>query len=36
MSDKERQHILFLEDIQTAIVKIEKYTDGLSFEEFCN
>ena len=36
MSDKERQYILFLEDIQTAIVKIEKYTEGLSFEEFCN
>ena len=36
MSDKERQFILFLEDIQTAIVKIEKYTEGLSFEEFCN
>ena len=36
MSDKERNHILYLEDIQTAIVKIEKYTAGLSFEEFCN
>jgi len=36
MSDKERQFILFLEDIQTAIVKIKKYTEGLSFEEFCN
>jgi uncharacterized protein with HEPN domain len=36
MSDKERQYVLFLEDIQTSIVKIEKYTKGLSFEEFCN
>jgi uncharacterized protein with HEPN domain len=36
MSDKERQYILFLEDIQTAIVKIEKYTEGLSLEGFCN
>ena len=36
MSDKEIKYILFLEDIQTAIVKIEKYTEGLSFEEFCN
>jgi uncharacterized protein with HEPN domain len=36
MSDKDRMYILFLEDIQTAIVKIEKYTAGLSFEEFCN
>jgi len=35
MSDKGKEHILFLEDIQTAIVKIEKYTEGLSFEEFC-
>ena len=36
MSDKERQYVLFLEDIQTSIVKIEKYTEGLSYEEFCN
>ena len=36
MSDKEREYILFLEDIQTALAKIEKYTEGLSFEEFCN
>jgi uncharacterized protein with HEPN domain len=36
MSDKERQHILFLEDIQDAIGKIEKYTAGLSYEEFCS
>jgi uncharacterized protein with HEPN domain len=36
MSDKERQFIIYLEDIQTAIVKIEKYTERLSFEEFCN
>ncbi len=34
MSDKARQYILFLEDIHAAIVKIEKYTEGLSFEEF--
>ena len=36
MSDKEIKYILFLEDIQTAIAKIEKYTEGLSFKEFCN
>ncbi len=36
MSGNRRDYILFLEDILTAVSKIEKYTEGLSFEEFCN
>src|SRR4030066_1745144 len=32
MSDKKRDHILFLEDILNAIEKIERYTKGLTFE----
>ena len=35
MSKKERDYSLFLEDILTAIEKIEKYTKDLSFKEFC-
>ena len=36
MSDKGRDYLLFLEDILIAVEKIEKYTEGLSFEEFCS
>jgi len=36
MSDKRRDYLLFLEDILIAVEKIEKYTEGLSFEEFCS
>ena len=35
MSKKERDHILFLEDILNAIEKIERYTENLMFEELC-
>lgn len=35
MSRRERDYILFLEDILTAIEKIEKYTKDLSLKEFC-
>jgi uncharacterized protein with HEPN domain len=31
----ERDYILFIEDILTCIEKIERYTKGFSFEEFC-
>lgn len=34
MSKKERDYILFIEDILACIEKIEKYTSGLSFEDF--
>ena len=34
MSPKGRDHLLFLEDILAAIAKIERYTQGLSFETF--
>jgi len=34
MSPEERDHLLFLEDILEAIAKIERYTQGLSFETF--
>ena len=36
MSDKKRDHILFLEDILNAIEKIERYAKGLTFEELSN
>jgi uncharacterized protein with HEPN domain len=36
MSDKDRDYILFMEDILSAIEKIERYTKGLTFEEFSN
>jgi len=36
MSKKEREYILFLEDILNAIEKIELYTKELSFAEFCD
>jgi len=32
---KKRDCILFIEDVLNCIKKIEKYTKGLSFEEFC-
>ena len=35
MSEKERDYLLFLEDILNAIEKIEIYTKELSFEDFC-
>ena len=34
MSEKERDYIHFLEDIEYAIVKIERYTKDLDFEDF--
>jgi len=34
MSKKNRDHSLFLEDILTAIEKIERYTKDLSFDRF--
>lgn len=34
MSEKNRDYIVFLEDIMGAINKIENYTEGLSFEDF--
>lgn len=35
MSKKGRDFILFIEDILEAINKIETYTQGMSFQEFC-
>ena len=35
MSEKERDYLLFLEDILNAIEKIETYITELSFEKFC-
>ena len=35
MPEKKRDYILFLEDILSAIKKIEIYTSELSFEKFC-
>jgi len=35
MSEKERDYLLFLEDILNAIEKIEIYMTELSFEKFC-
>ena len=35
MPKKKRDYILFLEDILSAIEKIEMYTRELSFEKFC-
>ena len=35
MSEKERDYLLFLEDILNAIEKIEIYITELSFEKFC-
>lgn len=35
MSKKERDYILFLEDILNAIEKIERYTKNLTFEKLC-
>ena len=32
----ERNYTIFLEDILEAIKKIEKYTNNLSFEDFCS
>ena len=32
MSEKKRDHILFLEDILRAIEKVERYTKGLTLE----
>lgn len=36
MPEKARKSTFFLEDILTAIDKIEKYTKDVSFEEICN
>lgn len=36
MSGEGRDYIFFLEDILAAAAKIEKFTEGLSFEEFRN
>jgi uncharacterized protein with HEPN domain len=35
MSKKEKDYIIFLEDILEAIEKIEKYTQNLTYQEFC-
>ncbi len=35
MSKKERDYILFLEDIRNAIEKIERYTKNITFEKLC-
>lgn len=35
MSKQRRDYISFIEDIVTCIEKIERYTDNISFEEFC-
>jgi len=35
MPKKNRDYILFLEDIMSAIEKIELYTKELNFEKFC-
>lgn len=35
MSEKRRDHLLFLEDILEAIRKIEEYTEDLTFNQFC-
>ncbi|MCX5810105.1 MAG: DUF86 domain-containing protein [Proteobacteria bacterium] len=35
MSKKERDYILFLEDILNAIEKIERYTKNLTLEKLC-
>ena len=35
MPEKERRFIFFLEDILTAIDKIEKYTKDSTFEDLC-
>jgi len=35
MSKKERDYILFLEDILNAIEKIERYTKNLTFKKLC-
>lgn len=34
MSEKNRDYILFLEDIIEAIAKIERYTKGMGFAQF--
>ncbi len=36
MSGKGRDYILFLEDILTAIEKIEGYTRNMTYDEFRN
>ncbi|MGC8931654.1 MAG: DUF86 domain-containing protein [Dictyoglomus sp.] len=33
--EKKRDPIIFLEDILNAIGKIERYTKGVTFEDFC-
>ena len=35
MPEKKRDYIHFLEDILSAIEKIEMYTKGLNFEKLC-
>ena len=35
MPEKKRDYILFLEDILSAIEKIEMYTKELKFKKFC-
>jgi len=35
MFKRERDYMLFIEDILTSIEKIERYTGNVSFEEFC-
>jgi len=34
MSKRKRDYLLFLEDIADAILRIEEYTNGMSFEKF--
>ncbi len=36
MSKKKRNYVLFIEDIVEMIEKIERYTQGKSFEDFSN
>jgi uncharacterized protein with HEPN domain len=36
MSREKRDYILFIEDIVNCIDKIEKYSLGMSFNEFCS
>jgi len=35
MSKRKRDYIFFIEDVLICIGKIEKYTENISFEEFC-
>ena len=34
MSEKERSYIFYLHDILNAILKIQDYTSGMTFEKF--